>query len=117
MKGCRSSSYDQAPDRKLLSSLSLSCLTVGNIPYDKSEEQLAEIFSEVGKVVEFRLIFDNDTGKPKGYGFCEFEGESSWKGGRRAQQLTSFAFPPTQIRRQPPQRCGISMASLSVEDH
>lgn len=22
-----------------------------------------------------RLVFDRDTGKPKGYGFCEFAGE------------------------------------------
>ncbi|EPQ30451.1 uncharacterized protein PFL1_01977 [Pseudozyma flocculosa PF-1] len=46
---------------------------VGNIPYDMSEEQLVEVFSEVGKVVGFRLVNDRDTGKFKGYGFCEFE--------------------------------------------
>lgn len=45
---------------------------VGNIPYDMAEEQLISIFSEVGPVVGFRLVFDRDTGKPKGYGFCEF---------------------------------------------
>lgn len=45
---------------------------VGNIPYDMSEEQLISIFSEVGPVAGFRLVFDRDTGKPKGYGFCEF---------------------------------------------
>ncbi|PWN42906.1 hypothetical protein IE81DRAFT_323047 [Ceraceosorus guamensis] len=46
---------------------------VGNIPYDMSEEQLIGVFQEVGKVIGFRLVFDRDTGKPKGYGFCEFE--------------------------------------------
>ncbi|UZJ51268.1 hypothetical protein CBS101457_000588 [Exobasidium rhododendri] len=46
---------------------------VGNIPYDFSEEQLIEVFKEVGTVVGFRLVFDRDTGKAKGYGFCEFE--------------------------------------------
>lgn len=46
---------------------------VGNIPYDMSEEQLIDIFREVGTVVGFRLVFDRETGKPKGYGFCEFE--------------------------------------------
>lgn len=45
---------------------------MGNIPYDMAEEQLISIFSEVGPVVGFRLVFDRDTGKPKGYGFCEF---------------------------------------------
>ncbi|KAJ1026424.1 hypothetical protein NDA13_003805 [Ustilago tritici] len=46
---------------------------VGNIPYDMSEEQLTDVFREVGKVVGFRLVNDRETGKFKGYGFCEFE--------------------------------------------
>lgn len=37
-----------------------------------AQEQLITIFSEVGPVAGFRLVFDRDTGKPKGYGFCEF---------------------------------------------
>jgi RNA recognition motif-containing protein len=76
---------------------------VGNIPYDATEEQLIEVFQEVGPVVSFRyssplsspillahtyisncssflplnncfirLVFDRDTGKAKGYGFCEY---------------------------------------------
>ncbi|KZV87788.1 hypothetical protein EXIGLDRAFT_195577 [Exidia glandulosa HHB12029] len=36
------------------------------------EEQLIEVFKNVGQVVGFRLVFDRDTGKPRGYGFCEF---------------------------------------------
>lgn len=46
---------------------------MGNIPYDMSEEQLTDVFREVGKVVGFRLVNDRETGKFKGYGFCEFE--------------------------------------------
>ncbi|OQR95313.1 hypothetical protein ACHHYP_00110 [Achlya hypogyna] len=45
---------------------------VGNIPYDVTEEMLREIFSEAGPVVNFRLVTDRETGKPKGYGFCEY---------------------------------------------
>lgn len=45
---------------------------MGNIPYDVTEEQLHEIFSEVGSVINFRLVTDRETGKPKGYGFCEY---------------------------------------------
>ncbi|KAH9848634.1 hypothetical protein C2E23DRAFT_937864 [Lenzites betulinus] len=36
------------------------------------EDQLIDIFKSVGQVVGFRLVFDRETGKPKGYGFCEF---------------------------------------------
>jgi cleavage stimulation factor subunit 2 len=45
---------------------------VGNIPYEATEEQIQEIFAQVGPVVSFRLVFDRDTGKPKGYGFVEY---------------------------------------------
>ncbi|TPX70085.1 hypothetical protein CcCBS67573_g06657 [Chytriomyces confervae] len=40
---------------------------------DVTETQLIEIFKEVGPVVQFRLVFDKDTGKPKGFGFCTFQ--------------------------------------------
>ncbi|KAI0305185.1 hinge domain of cleavage stimulation factor subunit 2-domain-containing protein [Multifurca ochricompacta] len=36
------------------------------------EEQLIDVFKSVGQVVGFRLVFDRETGKPRGYGFCEF---------------------------------------------
>jgi cleavage stimulation factor subunit 2 len=45
---------------------------VGNIPYELTEEQLVDIFKEVGPVKSFRLVFDRDTSKPRGYGFCEY---------------------------------------------
>ncbi len=48
-------------------------LSVGNIPYEVTEEKLKEIFSEVGPVVSMKLVFDRETGKPKGYGFCEYK--------------------------------------------
>lgn len=46
---------------------------VGNIPYDATEEHLRELFAEVGEVVSFRLMMDKDTGRPKGFGFCEYK--------------------------------------------
>ncbi|GAA5949744.1 hypothetical protein JCM21900_003279 [Sporobolomyces salmonicolor] len=45
---------------------------VGNLPFDYTEEQFIEVFSSVGPVVSFRLVFDHATGKPKGFGFCEY---------------------------------------------
>ena len=34
---------------------------------------MIDILSEVGTVVNFRLVFDRETGKPKGYGFCSYQ--------------------------------------------
>ncbi|EPE06801.1 rna recognition domain-containing protein [Ophiostoma piceae UAMH 11346] len=45
---------------------------VGNIPYGLSEEQISDIFSSAGRVVNFRLVYDRENGKPKGFGFAEY---------------------------------------------
>ena len=76
---------------------------VGNIPYGVTEEQLKDIFSEAGPVISFRLILfpnsfimhvilpvltvyllscyrivqDRETGRSKGFGFCEFQDHGS----------------------------------------
>ncbi|KAG1822400.1 hinge domain of cleavage stimulation factor subunit 2-domain-containing protein [Suillus variegatus] len=67
----------------------LSEINLGNVPYNMGEEshlsfiqyhsdrtflqeQLIDVFKSVGQVVGFRLVFDRETGKPRGYGFCEF---------------------------------------------
>ena len=46
---------------------------VGNIPYEATEEHLREIFGQAGPVLSFRLVYDRESGKPKGYGFCEYK--------------------------------------------
>ncbi|KAG1752133.1 hinge domain of cleavage stimulation factor subunit 2-domain-containing protein [Suillus lakei] len=48
----------------------LSCDTIPTEPF--VQEQLIDVFKSVGQVVGFRLVFDRETGKPRGYGFCEF---------------------------------------------
>jgi cleavage stimulation factor subunit 2 len=45
---------------------------IGNIPYGVSEEQICEIFGRVGTVVNFRLVYDKETSRPKGFGFLEY---------------------------------------------
>ncbi|KAI4142295.1 MAG: hypothetical protein L6R39_004991 [Caloplaca ligustica] len=45
---------------------------IGNIPYQLSEEAVVEIASTCGQVVSFRLVSDPETGRPRGYGFCEY---------------------------------------------
>lgn len=47
---------------------------VGNIPHGTTEDQMKEIFSVIGPVLSFRIVFDRETGNPKGYGFAEYAG-------------------------------------------
>ncbi|XP_019427544.1 PREDICTED: cleavage stimulating factor 64 isoform X1 [Lupinus angustifolius] len=72
------------------------CVFVGNIPYDATEEQLIEICQEVGPVVSFRLVVDRETGKPKGYGFCEYKDEETALSARR--NLQGYQINGRQLR-------------------
>ncbi|CAN1239698.1 Cleavage stimulating factor 64 [Linum grandiflorum] len=72
------------------------CVFVGNIPYDVTEEQLIEICREVGPVVSFRLVTDRETGKPKGYGFCEYKDEETALSARR--NLQGYEINGRQLR-------------------
>ncbi|KAE9611378.1 putative RNA recognition motif domain, cleavage stimulation factor subunit 2, hinge [Lupinus albus] len=69
---------------------------VGNIPYGVTEEQLMEICQEVGPVVSFRLVVDRETGKPKGYGFCEYKDEETALSARR--NLQGYQINGRQLR-------------------
>ncbi len=44
---------------------------VGNLPYDTTEDDLVDAFAAFGEVNRATLVFDRDTGRPRGYGFVE----------------------------------------------
>ncbi|KAJ4303703.1 hypothetical protein N0V90_002604 [Kalmusia sp. IMI 367209] len=50
---------------------------IGNIPYGGTEELIIETLSRVGQVLNFRLVYDKETGRPKGFGFAEFADSDS----------------------------------------
>jgi len=50
-------------------------LYVGGIPYDTTEESLAEAFSQAGKVESAKIIMDKMSGRSRGFGFVEMASE------------------------------------------
>ena len=46
---------------------------VGNLAFNTTEEQLHQAFSELGRIIKVRMVTDQDTGKPRGFAFIEFE--------------------------------------------
>ncbi|MBU2577842.1 RNA-binding protein [Patescibacteria group bacterium] len=46
-------------------------LYVGGLPYNYSDEQLREMFSQAGNVVNVNIISDKFSGQSKGFGFVE----------------------------------------------
>ncbi|XP_059611691.1 cleavage stimulation factor subunit 2 [Phlebotomus argentipes] len=67
---------DKNSDQSIMDK-SMRSVFVGNIPYEATEEKLKEIFSEVGPVISLKLVFDRESGKPKGYGFCEYKDQET----------------------------------------
>ena len=49
---------------------------VGNLPYNVTEEELREAFSEFGEVSSVNVIMDKYSGQSKGFGFVEMENNS-----------------------------------------
>ncbi|MBI4743243.1 MAG: RNA-binding protein [Actinobacteria bacterium] len=54
-------------------------LYVGNLSYNVTEDQLRELFSEVGKVDSVNLITDQHSGQSKGFAFVEMSNEDEAK--------------------------------------
>jgi RNA recognition motif-containing protein len=52
-------------------------LYVGNLSYDTTEDQLRQLFGEVGPVVSANIITDRGSGRSKGFGFVEMETEEA----------------------------------------
>ncbi len=50
-------------------------LFVGNVPYNVTEDQLKEVFSEAGEVESVAIITDKMTGRPRGFVFVEMTTE------------------------------------------
>lgn len=50
-------------------------LYVGNLPYNVNEDQLRELFTQVGEISSVTMITDKYTGESKGFGFVEMTTE------------------------------------------
>jgi nucleolin len=48
-----------------------SKLYVGNLPYSVTSDELEELFSSAGKVLDISMIVDKETKRPKGFAFIE----------------------------------------------
>ncbi|KAJ1964105.1 hypothetical protein IWQ62_003022 [Dispira parvispora] len=92
---------------------------VSNIPFDQTEEQLIGVFEEVGPVASFKLVFDRETNKPKGFGFCEFYDVGTASSAVRNLHNYDLEGRPLRVMFADPMMSGMhttgegSMASLS----
>ena len=52
---------------------------VGNLSYQTTESDLTGLFEQAGEVKSATIITDRDTGRSKGFGFVEMDGENADK--------------------------------------
>ena len=52
-------------------------LFINNLPFDVKKEQIKDTFKNYGNILDIRIIYNPTTQKPRGYGYIEFEDESS----------------------------------------
>src|SRR6266446_8740514 len=48
---------------------------VGSLPYRATEQDLADLFGQIGQVLSATVIIDRDTGRSKGFGFVEMSND------------------------------------------
>lgn len=49
---------------------------VGNLPWEVDNARLEQVFSEHGKVVNARVVYDRETGRSRGFGFVTMSSET-----------------------------------------
>ncbi len=50
-------------------------LYVGNLPYNVTEEDLQDLFSQAGDIKDVTVIKERDTQRSRGFGFVEFNNQ------------------------------------------
>lgn len=50
-------------------------LYVGSLSYQTTEQELAELFGQIGQVISATVITDRDSGRSKGFGFVEMSND------------------------------------------
>ena len=71
----------EATAQEWRTSMSLKRLFVGNLSKYTSEQELREAFAEHGRVLSVTLVVDEATGRPRGFGFVEYETDAGAEGG------------------------------------
>ena len=80
---------------------------VGNLSYRTTEDQLADLFSQVGEVVSATLVTDRDTGRSRGFAFVEMDRDNA---ARAIEQFNGYELDGRAINvneaRPRPERTG-----------
>lgn len=73
-----------------------SRLFVGNLDFGAMDQDLADLFGPFGALVSAKVLTDRDTGRPRGFGFVEFQ--TSGDANRAIEALDGQDFRGRSLR-------------------
>ena len=76
---------------------------IGNLPYNVSEDEIREMFSEFGVVDSIKLITDKFSGQSKGFGFIEMSNNSEADKAIKALNKTNVKGRDIKVNQAEPQ--------------
>ena len=79
-------------------------LYVGNISFQATEDDIRELFSRSGEVASVKIITDQFTGKPKGFGFVEMATAEEAAKAIETLNGTTFMERPITVAEAKPQQ-------------
>ena len=68
---------------------------VGNLPFSTTSQDLEALFAEYGTVDSASVISDRETGRSRGFGFVEMDGET---GARAIEELDGREYGGRNLR-------------------
>jgi RNA recognition motif-containing protein len=75
---------------------------VGNMPYNVSEDDLKELFSEYGEISSVSIITDKFSGQSKGFGFVEMPNNSEADQAIKALNDSRYKGRPLKVNQAKP---------------
>jgi cold-inducible RNA-binding protein len=81
---------------------------VGNLSYSTTEDQLADLFAEVGQVESATIVTDRETGRSRGFAFVEMDQDAANKAIERFNgfELNGRAINVNEARPRPERSSG-----------
>lgn len=71
---------------------------IGNLSYNVRENDLQEVMGKFGAVTSVRVIKDRNTGRSKGFGFCEMENDDEARNAIEKLNGTELSGRPLTLK-------------------
>ncbi len=79
----------------------MKSIYVGNLPWQTSQDDLAQLFAPYGEVISARIATDRETGRSRGFGFVEMPTEAA-EAAIAALSGTSYGDRPLTVNEAKP---------------